>query len=81
MVGDTAADIAFAKAVGIAGCWVSYGYGDADRCLSDATRLRHRAPCRDLRSTRPGERREVNGSADAGATPNLASALARAPEI
>jgi phosphoglycolate phosphatase len=34
MVGDTAADIAFAKAAGIASCWVSYGYGDADRCLS-----------------------------------------------
>ena len=34
MVGDTAADIAFAEAVGIAGCWASYGYGDADRCLA-----------------------------------------------
>ncbi len=34
MVGDTAADIAFAQAAGIASCWVSYGYGDADRCLA-----------------------------------------------
>jgi phosphoglycolate phosphatase len=34
MVGDTAADIGFAQAAGIASCWVSYGYGDADRCLS-----------------------------------------------
>ncbi len=34
MVGDTASDIAFAKAAGIASCWVSYGYGDADACLA-----------------------------------------------
>jgi phosphoglycolate phosphatase len=34
MVGDTAADIAFAQAAGIASCWVSYGYGDADHCLA-----------------------------------------------
>lgn len=34
MVGDTAADIAFAQAAGIASCWVSYGYGDADNCLA-----------------------------------------------
>jgi len=34
MVGDTAADIAFAQAVGIASCWVRYGYGDAAACLA-----------------------------------------------
>lgn len=34
MVGDTTADIAFAQAAGIASCWVSYGYGDADQCLA-----------------------------------------------
>ncbi len=34
MVGDTAADIAFAQAAGIASCWVSYGYGDAERCMA-----------------------------------------------
>ncbi len=34
MVGDTAADIAFAQAAGIASCWTRYGYGDADRCLA-----------------------------------------------
>ena len=34
MVGDTAADIGFAQAAGIASCWVSYGYGDADTCRS-----------------------------------------------
>jgi phosphoglycolate phosphatase len=34
MIGDTSADIEFAQASGIASCWASYGYGDADRCLS-----------------------------------------------
>ncbi len=34
MVGDTAADIAFARAAGIAVCWAAYGYGDAERCLA-----------------------------------------------
>jgi phosphoglycolate phosphatase len=34
MVGDTSADIAFAKAAGIASCWASYGYGDAAQCQS-----------------------------------------------
>jgi len=34
MVGDTAADIGFAQAAGIASCWVSYGYGDAETCRS-----------------------------------------------
>ncbi len=34
MVGDTAADIAFAQAAGIASCWARYGYGDAGRCLA-----------------------------------------------
>lgn len=32
MVGDTAADIGFAQAAGIASCWVSYGYGDTGKC-------------------------------------------------
>ena len=32
MVGDTETDILFAKRSGIAACWVSYGYGDIDRC-------------------------------------------------
>jgi phosphoglycolate phosphatase len=32
MVGDTETDIQFAKASGMASCWVSYGYGDAVRC-------------------------------------------------
>ena len=34
MVGDTAADLAFAGAAGIRSCWARYGYGDAGRCLS-----------------------------------------------
>ncbi|PYE86686.1 HAD family hydrolase [Phyllobacterium leguminum] len=34
MIGDTFADIAFARASNIASCWVSYGYGDAIQCLS-----------------------------------------------
>lgn len=31
-VGDTAADISFARSAGIPSCWASYGYGDAERC-------------------------------------------------
>jgi phosphoglycolate phosphatase len=32
MVGDTETDILFARASGMACCWVSYGYGEAERC-------------------------------------------------
>jgi phosphoglycolate phosphatase len=32
MVGDTEADLRFARAVGIRSCWASYGYGDGDAC-------------------------------------------------
>jgi len=32
MVGDTEADIEFAKNGGIASCWATYGFGDSDRC-------------------------------------------------
>jgi phosphoglycolate phosphatase len=32
MVGDTELDILFAKKSGMSCCWVSYGYGDAQRC-------------------------------------------------
>jgi phosphoglycolate phosphatase len=32
MIGDTSADIAFARAVGIKSCWASYGYGDHEAC-------------------------------------------------
>jgi phosphoglycolate phosphatase len=32
MVGDTAADIRFAKSLGIPSCWASYGYGDPIVC-------------------------------------------------
>jgi phosphoglycolate phosphatase len=32
MVGDTEADILFAKNAGIACCWASYGYGEIERC-------------------------------------------------
>jgi phosphoglycolate phosphatase len=32
MVGDTAADLLFAKAIGIASCWASYGFGDPTSC-------------------------------------------------
>ena len=32
MVGDTSADIRFAKTVGIGSCWASYGYGDPVAC-------------------------------------------------
>ncbi|WP_128292161.1 HAD family hydrolase [Afifella aestuarii] len=34
MVGDTRADLAFAKAAGIAACFARYGYGDASDCLT-----------------------------------------------
>jgi phosphoglycolate phosphatase len=32
VVGDTETDISLAKRTGIACCWVSYGYGDTERC-------------------------------------------------
>jgi phosphoglycolate phosphatase len=32
MVGDTEADLRFARAVGIRSCWASYGYGDREGC-------------------------------------------------
>lgn len=32
VVGDTETDIKFAKAAGLASCWVKYGYGDAAKC-------------------------------------------------
>jgi len=32
MVGDTAADLHFAKSVGIRSCWARYGYGDPIAC-------------------------------------------------
>ena len=32
VVGDTAADIQFAKNIGAVSCWARYGYGDAERC-------------------------------------------------
>ncbi|MCT8267223.1 HAD family hydrolase [Afifella sp. JA880] len=34
MVGDTRADLAFAKAAGIAACFARYGYGDVSDCLT-----------------------------------------------
>jgi phosphoglycolate phosphatase len=34
MVGDTEADLRFARIVGVTSCWVSYGYGDAQACRS-----------------------------------------------
>lgn len=34
VVGDTAADIQFAKNIGAVSCWAKYGYGDAERCES-----------------------------------------------
>ncbi|KAK0719416.1 HAD-like domain-containing protein [Lasiosphaeris hirsuta] len=32
VVGDTAADIQFAKNIGAISCWAKYGHGDAERC-------------------------------------------------
>jgi phosphoglycolate phosphatase len=32
MVGDTETDILFAKSSGLSCCWVSYGYGETERC-------------------------------------------------
>jgi phosphoglycolate phosphatase len=32
MVGDTEADLRFARVVGIRSCWASYGYGDREGC-------------------------------------------------
>ncbi|MFT8808141.1 HAD family hydrolase [Gluconobacter sp.] len=32
MVGDTAADLQFARNAGIASCWASYGHGSASQC-------------------------------------------------
>jgi phosphoglycolate phosphatase len=32
IVGDTEIDILFARRCGASACWVSYGYGDVDRC-------------------------------------------------
>jgi phosphoglycolate phosphatase-like HAD superfamily hydrolase len=32
MVGDTMADIQFAKTIGVRSCWASYGYGDLLAC-------------------------------------------------
>jgi phosphoglycolate phosphatase len=32
VVGDTEADLRFARAVGIRSCWATYGYGDRDAC-------------------------------------------------
>jgi phosphoglycolate phosphatase len=34
MIGDTAADLQFARAVGIRSCWANYGYGDPLACRS-----------------------------------------------
>ncbi len=33
VVGDTAADISYARNIGARCCWASYGYGDAETCL------------------------------------------------
>ncbi|KXV32392.1 phosphoglycolate phosphatase [Gluconobacter thailandicus] len=33
MVGDTTADLTFARNTGIAGCWASYGHGSAQQCI------------------------------------------------
>lgn len=49
VVGDTATDIKFAKAAGLASCWVKYGYGDPAECVklkpdheaADIRELRH----------------------------------------
>jgi len=40
MVGDTEVDIVFAKKAGIASCWASYGYGEAERCRALAPNYR-----------------------------------------
>lgn len=34
IVGDTHADIMFAKNIGIDSCWASYGYGNREKCLA-----------------------------------------------
>lgn len=34
MVGDTTADLLFARNIGALSCWASYGYGSAQDCLS-----------------------------------------------
>lgn len=36
MVGDTAADLEFARNAGIASCWATYGYGDPKACVAAA---------------------------------------------
>ncbi len=40
MIGDTATDLAFARAIGAEGCWAEYGFGDREQCL--ALRPEHR---------------------------------------
>lgn len=40
MVGDTEADIQFARNAKIASCWVRYGYGHADKCSALAPNYR-----------------------------------------
>lgn len=34
VIGDTKADILFAKNIGIDSCWVSYGYGKEEECMA-----------------------------------------------
>lgn len=34
VIGDTKADILFAKNIGIDSCWVSYGYGKEEECIA-----------------------------------------------
>jgi HAD superfamily hydrolase (TIGR01509 family) len=41
VVGDTEADLRFARAVGIRSCWATYGYGDRDACRGACSRLRN----------------------------------------
>lgn len=36
MIGDTAADLAYARAAGIPGCWAAYGYGLRSACLNES---------------------------------------------